>query len=104
MELKREYKDQPSQTDLKEEIRSRRQKPKESLEAFYESIMMMVDRFPVPFSDDELLEILTRNVLREVKKDFLYVSVHFTAHLRSLCAKRERFLADIQRCRDTKTK
>jgi len=102
MELKREYKDQRSQTDLKEEIRSRRQKPKESFEAFYESIMMMVDRLPVPFSDNELLEILKRNVLREVKKDLLYVSVHFTAHLRSLCAKRESFLAE--EGRDTKTK
>jgi len=56
--------------------------------------MMMVDRLLVPFSDDELLEILKRNVMREVKKDLLYVSVHSTAHLRALCAKRERFLAE----------
>jgi len=44
---------QRSQTDLKEEIRSRKQKPKESIEAFYESIMTMEDRLPVPFSDQQ---------------------------------------------------
>jgi len=56
MELKRKHKDQRSQTD-----RSRRQKPKDSFEALYESIMMMVDRLQVPFSADKLLEILKRN-------------------------------------------
>jgi len=40
----------------------------------------MVNRLPVPFSDDELLLLL------------LYVSVHSVAHLRALCAKR--FLAE----------
>jgi len=54
----------------------------------------MENRLPVPFSDHELLEILKRNDLREVKKDLLYVSVHSAAHLRSLCAKRERFLSE----------
>jgi len=67
---------------------------KESFEAFYESIMMMVDKPPFPFSDDELLEILKRNVLREVKKHQLYVNVHSVAHLRALYPKRERFLAE----------
>jgi len=56
--------------------------------------MMMVDRLQVPFSADKLLEILKRNVLREVKNDLLYVSVHSAAHLRLLCANPERFLAE----------
>jgi len=68
--------------------------PKYSFEAVYESIMMMVNRLPVPFSHDELLEILKRNVLQEIKKNFLYVSVHSAPHFRLLCAKRERFIAE----------
>lgn len=89
-----QYKDYKSTFDIREEIRNRKQRPGESFDSFYEAVSGIVDRLPSPFSDRELIEILTRNLRPDIRHELLYVPVNSIPHLRKLVQMRESFLND----------
>lgn len=80
--------------DIKEEIRNRKMKPGENFEAFYDSVCAIVDRLGHPMSEEELVEILVRNLRPEIRHELLYVPVSTIAHLRNLVQRREKLFAD----------
>lgn len=53
-----------------------------------------MDRLPTPMTDEELIEILPRNLRPEIRQELLYVKIHSISHLRQLVQTRENFLSD----------
>lgn len=94
--LKYQYKEFRSSYDIKEEIRSRKMKPTETFEAFYDSILSMLDRLDQPMEEQEVIEILTRNLRPEIRHELLYVPIFSLAHLRKLVQMRESLLSEDQ--------
>lgn len=94
--LKYQYKEFRSAFDIKEEIRSRKMRTNETFESFYESISSLLDRLDTPMPEQELIEILTRNLRPEIRHELLYVSIFSIAHLRKLVQMRESLLGDEQ--------
>lgn len=92
--LKYQYKEFRSNFDIKEEIRSRKMKPNENFETFYEAISSLLDRLDTPMPEQELIEILTRNLRPEIRHELLYVPIFSIAHLRKLVQMRESLLGD----------
>lgn len=94
--LKYQYKVFKSSFDIKEEIRSRKMKLNETFESFYDSIASMLDRLDKPMEEEELIEILTRNLRPDIRHELLYVPIFSIAHLRKLVQMREALLAEDQ--------
>lgn len=92
--LKAQYKDLKSKYDKKEEIRNRKMKPGESFEAFYDSICYLMDRMDQTIEEDELVEILVRNLRPDIRHELLYVPILSVAHLRRLVQMRENLLSE----------
>lgn len=92
--LKCQYKDMRSSFDIKEEIRSRKMKPGETFEMFYDAVSTLVDRLSQPMPEEELVEILLRNLRPEIRHELIYVPVFTIAHLRNLVQKREKLFSD----------
>lgn len=78
----------------KEEIRSRKQKPNESFDVFFEAVSSIMDKLSRPMSEQELIGILARNLRPDIRQDLLYVPIHSLSHLRKLVQMRENFLND----------
>lgn len=89
-----QYKDFKTSYDIREEIRNRKQKSNESFHTFFEDISAIMDKLPSPMTDNELLEILPRNLRPEVRQDLLYININSISHLRQLVQTRENFLSD----------
>lgn len=95
--LRKEYRDSRTDVDYREMIRDRKQKPNETFDTFYESIVDLTDRLREPIHDDTLVEILRRNLLPEIQHEILNLQVSSVQHLRDICRRREFFMADIRR-------
>lgn len=89
-----QYKDSKTSYDIREEIRNRRQKPNETFDSFFEAIAAIMDRLSTPMTEEELIDILPRNLRPEVRQDLLYVRINSISHLRQLVRTRENFLND----------
>lgn len=92
--IKSQYKDLKSPYDIREEIRNRKQNPGENFDNFFESISNIADRLPIPLSEMEFIEIITRNLRPDIRLGLLYVEVRSITQLRKLVQKRESFLND----------
>lgn len=92
--LRYQFKDFKTDFDIREELRNRKQKPNESFELFYESVSTMIDRLSTPISEEDLIEILTRNLRPEIRHELLYVPILSIAHLRKLVQMRENLFND----------
>lgn len=92
--IRSQYKDFKTFFDIREELRNRKQKQNENFDTFFEAISAIMDRLPVPLSDEELVEILPRNLRPEIRQDLLYVKIDSVSHLRQLVQTREHFLND----------
>lgn len=53
-----------------------------------------MDMLPNPMTDEELIEILLRNLRPEIRQDLLYIKIQSISHLRQLVHTREHFLSD----------
>lgn len=53
--IRAQYKEFKTSFDIKEELRNRKQKQNESFDTFFEAISAIMDRLPVPISDEEIL-------------------------------------------------
>ncbi|XP_073845260.1 uncharacterized protein [Musca autumnalis] len=94
--LKYQYKEFRSSFDIKEEIRNRKMKSNEIFESFYDSITSMLDRLEKSMEEEELIEILTRNLRPDIRHELLYVPIFSIAHLRKLVQMREALLSKDQ--------
>ncbi|XP_075154291.1 uncharacterized protein LOC142227934 [Haematobia irritans] len=92
--IRYQFKDFRTDFDIREELRSRKQKPAESFETFYESISSVLDRLSSPISEEDLIEIITRNLRPEIRHELLYVPILSIAHLRKLVQMRENLLCN----------
>lgn len=95
--LRRQYKDSRTDVDYREMIRDRRQKPHESFDSFYESVIDLVDRLEQPLNEKTLVEILRRNLLPEIQHEILNMTISSIGQLREICRRREFFMQDVHR-------
>lgn len=89
-----QYKDYRTSFDIREELHSRKQKPNESFEAFYDAVHEILDQLPSPMADQEIIEIISRNLRPEIRHELLYVDIYSLAELKKLCLKREKLLSE----------
>ncbi|KAI8116247.1 hypothetical protein CVS40_11646 [Lucilia cuprina] len=92
--LKKQYKNYQTTYDIREELHSRKQKPNESFEAFYDAITDISDKLEIPLEDEDLIEIITRNLRPEIRHELLYVQIRSISHLKKLCLMREKLLSE----------
>lgn len=92
--LRYQYKDFKTDADIREELRSRKQKPGESFELFFDSVSTILDRLTTPIEELELIEIIKRNLRPEIRHELLYVPIFSMAHLRKLIQMRENLFND----------
>jgi len=93
--LREQYRESRSTTELREQIRARKQKPGESFDSFYEAVCKLIDKLSVTFGEDELVEMIQGNLLTEMKDRLLFEKVSSISELRQLVQKRENFLKDL---------
>jgi len=93
--LREQYRESRSTTELREQIRARKQKPGESFDSFYEAVCKLIDKLSVTFGEDELVEMIQGNLLTEMKDRLLFEKVSSISELRRLVQKRENFLKDL---------
>lgn len=93
--LKYQYKDYRKDSEILEDIRGRKQKPGESFETFYDEIMILSSRMSASIPEEQLIEMLSRNLLPDIRHELLYVPIHSIAHLRKLVQMRENLLGDV---------
>lgn len=91
-ELKKQYRDYRTTYDIREELHNRKQKPGESFETFYDAIHSIIDHLAIPLDEEEIIEIVVRNLRPEIRHELLYVQVRSIGHLKKLCQKREKLL------------
>lgn len=92
--LKYQYKDFRTSFDIREELHNRKQKPSETFESFYDAISEIIDNLSEPLEEEEIIEIVTRNLRPEIRHELLYVQIRSIAHLKKLCQKREKLLSE----------
>lgn len=90
--LRRQFKNTCTDMDYRELIRERKQKPGESFDSFYDSILELVDHLEQPIVETSMIEILRRNLLPEIQHEILNLQIFSVAHLRDICRKREFFI------------
>ena len=90
--LKYQFKEFKSSFEIHEEIRSRKMKPNENFDTFYESVCTMLDKLSTPIPESDLVEILTRNLRPEIRHELLYIPIYSIAHLRKLVHMREHLM------------
>lgn len=95
--LREQYQDSRTDIDIRELIRERKQKPNESFDSFYDSIVALTDRLQTPLSDTDLVEILRRNLLPEIQHEILNLEIRSLQFLRDTCRRREFFMQDVRR-------
>lgn len=89
--LKANFHDTRSDYDIKESIRSRKQKHGEKFEKFLDAILLLNDALKVPLSERELVEILKRNLISNIRIALLHLNIEGISELRSACHKHENF-------------
>lgn len=67
----------------------------ESFESFFDEVMILSSRMSNPISEQQLIEMLTRNLLPDIRHELLYVQVKSIAHLRKLIQMRENLLGEV---------
>lgn len=92
--IRYQYKDFKSDSDIREELRNRKQRLGENFESFYDSVSSILDRLSTPIPETELIEIVKRNLRPEIRHELLYVPIFSIAHLRKLIQMRENLLND----------
>lgn len=97
LSLRRQFKDTRTDMDYRELIRDRKQKPGESFDTFYDSILELVDHLDQPIRETLMIEIVRRNILPEIQHEILNLQIFSVDHLRDICRKREFFLQDVRK-------
>lgn len=96
-ELKRTFKDYRTDFDVRELIRNRKQKEKESFDQYLDEIMVLTDRLRAPLSEEELVETITRNLQPNVRLGLLHLDISSLSQLRKEVRKLENFSEQVQK-------
>lgn len=94
--LRKQFKDTTSDYDLREEMRSRKQKQNESFETFLETLMEMGDRVEIPLDERDFIEILIHNLKTDLRFELLHVNIPTISILRSEVRKHEKFYEELK--------
>lgn len=94
--LKRDFKDFRTDSDVKESMRNRKQRSNEPFEGYLDIIMRMSDGLRNPMTDQELVELVVRNLLPEIRLEMLHLELNSISDLRKACRRRENFFSEIQ--------
>lgn len=94
--LKRQFRDTATDNDIKDDMRRRRQRINENFEEYLEVLMNMNDRLHTPITDQEFVEIVTRNLRNELRYELLHVNIPNIAVLRSEVRKHEKFNEEVK--------
>lgn len=92
--LLKEFKNDYSDFEMKNDIRRRRQRPNESFDDFYDAVMVLCDRLKEPMSGKELTETMLYNLREEIRKELLHVDIPNISALRKEVRKHEKFEKD----------
>lgn len=88
-EMRNQFRDRRTDFDLKEHIRSRKQKVGERFDVFYDTVLQISDRLQFPLEEQELVEILKRNIRPEVRQEQLHFPIRSISELREYVRKHE---------------
>lgn len=94
--LRVQYKDTTTDYDIKDDMRRRRQKPTETFDEYLDSMMSSSDKLRVPISEQELVEIVIRNLKAELRHELLHLEITNIHALRREVRKHEKFFYDIR--------
>jgi len=61
--LREQYRESRSTTELREQIRARKQNTGEFFDSFYEAVCKLIDKLSVTFGKDELVEVIQGNLV-----------------------------------------
>lgn len=92
--IRSKYRDYKSSFQIQEEIRNRKQRLGETFDTFFDDVSAIMNRLATPLPENDLVEILIRNLRPEIRQDLLYVPINSISDLRRLVQKRENFLND----------
>ena len=87
--LQQHFNDHLTDTDVREQIRDRKQNFNESFDDFYSDILQICDRLRTTIPDYELVEILRRNLRPHIRKELFYLRINSMSELRQLVLRRE---------------
>lgn len=94
--LRRQYKSDYSDFDIRDDIRRRKQKQNETFDDYLESVVVISDKLKTPMSDQELCETVLRNLKPEIRHELLHVNITQISDLRREVRKHEKFMNDIR--------
>lgn len=87
--LRSYFSDHLSDNDIREMIRERKQLPGESYDNYYADVLKLCDRLRYPLLEEDLVEMLKRNLRPQLRRELFYITVTSLAHLRHLILRRE---------------
>ncbi|KAI8115026.1 RING-H2 finger protein ATL30 [Lucilia cuprina] len=87
--MKTHFSDHLCDLDIIELMRDRKQGVQESFDDFYHSILQLSDRLKYPLSEQDMTEILRRNLKPQIRKELFYLQINNVSFLRRLVLRRE---------------
>lgn len=94
--LKKQFRETITDSDIKDDMRRRKQRANENFEDYLEVLMGMSDRLQTPISEQELVEIAIRNLRNEIRYELLHVNIPNISVLRSEVRKHEKFNEEVK--------
>lgn len=94
--MRRQFKDFATDSEIRDDIRRRKQRPNETFDDFLDAVMTMCDRLRCQMSDSELVETLTRNLKSDSRHELLHLQIEDIASLRREARRHEKFFRDFQ--------
>lgn len=101
-ELSNQFRDSRTDYDIMEQLRSRKQRPHEKFDTFYDAVLNLTDRLQSPIYESDLIEILKRNLRPEVRKELLYFPIGSILKLREYVEKYEVLEEELNKVRVNK--
>lgn len=95
--LRTNFEEYRTDTEIKEDMRSRKQGPNESFEEYKSVILKMAESLHIPLREEEMVEILQRGLRPRIRQQLLYVPINSVAQLRKLCLKGESLLSEVSK-------
>lgn len=95
-DLRRNFKDFRTDFEIKESLRNLKQKAGESFENYLDHILTTADSLRHPLSEQELVEIVVRNLQPDIRLELLHLDLRSISDLRKACRRRENLFAEMQ--------
>lgn len=94
--LRRQYKSDYSDFDIRDDIRRRKQKSNETFDEYLDSVVAIMDKLKTPMTDEELCETVLRNLKPEIRLELLHIEIKQISQLRREVRKHEKFMTDMR--------